>query len=197
MKINDLTVIKHEEINPNTIIFYKPVRSFCKLKYRKNDKNKLKTCPNHGKNPLCPPLSKYREDILKKYDKFILVWIRFDFITWKEQREEKHPGWTPGMVANLLHYQKSLKKLLKDYIKKHFNPFPDELFGCGSGFWGKQSMESAGMLVLDLLNKSGEIIKKGIYSLNGIRFEQKPTYEIVLSSLLCFKNKKSLEDYLR
>jgi hypothetical protein len=166
MDFKSLVVVAEKTIPRETIVFTPKTRAWCTLPY-KGHKN---GCPNYGKNDTCPPKTPYRDDVLKKYGVFTLVYAAFDYATYKEIRGRCHPGWTEAQVKNVLYWQNSVKKIIKEYIARRGGY--DDLFGAGSGFWGKPSMEAAGIYVFGTLKN------------NGIPFEVKPVNKVIMVSLL-------------
>jgi predicted metal-binding protein len=176
MKIDfkKLVTIREMVIPRETVIFTRKTRKWCRLPYPGHRSG----CPNVGKSDTCPLACGYREEVMEKYNIFTLVYATFDFKTYKKMRKKQHPEWSEKQVKNVLYWQGSVKKLLKEYIKKNHDGMYDELFGAGSGFWGKPSMEAAGIYVLGTLKK------------NDIPFEVKPENVTVMVSLLMSVKKK-------
>ena len=179
MRIDHLVKIKILKINSKTIIFNKRIRSYCLYPYPGHKRG----CPNYGKNPFCPPTAPYREDIIKKYNNFILIYAIFDFHNYLIEMELLNPGRTHKQYACVLYWQSALKKLMKDKIK---GMTYDELFGAGSGFLNSQSMESAGIDVFRM------------FHLNKIDYEIRPKEKIIMAALLCRKKeKKGLDKFIQ
>jgi len=181
MDIRDLVEIFEKDISRDTITVTKKCALWCQLPYR----NHKKGCPNFGKEE-CPPYTELFDK--RPYDKFRLMYAVFDFKTYKERMKKRHPEWSESQCGNLLYWQGSIKKMLKDRIKK-LNSRGLYILGCGSGFslpFQKYvpSMEAVGVYVLDVLKK------------NGINFEVKPKNKVVLVCLLCFKRIKTIDDYI-
>lgn len=170
-------------IKKSTIKFTEKTMIWCKLPYP----NHPKGCPNYNKNPLCPPNSKYMKYILEQYNYFYLIYTDFDLKSHREKMLLKHPNWTNRQANNLLYWQGSVKKILKDIIKKIYRLNPNSkkyLLFCGSGLKDKifnqnniYSMEAVGIDVFKTLKN------------NDINFEYKPRNKVILVSLLC-SNKK-------
>jgi len=168
ISLSDLVTIKPMEIKKETIVFSPKVREWCKLG---------KVCPNYGTSPSCPPNAPYRKEILDQYTHFVLVHATFDLGAFKASMQAQHPDWSEKMCGNSRYWQKGVKAMMRDWIKDKHLPY-DDLLGCGSGFMGKQSQESAGIFVLRM------------YHRNRIPYEVKPRRKVVLSALLMSKERK-------
>lgn len=177
IKFDDLVKIHEKEIPGSSIVFTRATQKMCTLPYEDHKKG----CPNYGKSSLCPPLAKYRDDIINRYNKFILVYAVFDFKKYKELRKQEHVDWSDRQLANVLYWQSSVRKMLKDYVaRKQF----DEILGAGN-FGVCQSMEASGIYVFKTLRN------------NGINdFEIKPKSVVYMVCLLLQRGKQiSLLDY--
>lgn len=185
MNINNLYLIKIKKIDKDTVIFTPKTSFWCKLPYPSHKDG----CPNYDKNPLCPPIFPYSEHILDEYNYFYLIYLQFDFKTYKEKMIKLYPNWSPRQIANPLYYQGSIKKKLKIYIKRIINNlYIYYLFFCGAGIKGKSymlqekipSMEGGGINVFQTLQN------------NNIEFEVKPKNKLIFVTLLCL-NEEILE----
>ncbi|MBD3228697.1 MAG: hypothetical protein GF329_10980 [Candidatus Lokiarchaeota archaeon] len=182
MKVYNLTEIKTIEISPDSIIFTKKTRKWCLLPYP----NHPRGCPNYNKNPLCPPFAEFLEEKVKKFNYFYLIYAVFNFREYTRKMMKRHPTWTERQARNLLYWQNSIKKMIRDHLKRilHENSNLEfYLLGCGSGFNDKSfkqekiySMEAAGINVFSVLKN------------NDISFEIKPKNRVILTTLLCTYN---------
>ena len=175
--LDGFMTISARHIDPSTILFSEKVRSYCKYPYPMPNPTHPDGCPNHGKNPLCPPNAPYRPDILTIYDTFVLVWVKFDIAAYVEMMKERHPGWTSSQLRNSRLWQGTVKKTLRGAIGSRF-PHIDEILGAGSGFPGCQSMESAGINVFTTLAR------------NKIPLDKKAKDVVTLVALLLMDSKK-------
>lgn len=178
---DDLVTIREKEISKEGIRITPKCFLWCKLPYRDHKYG----CPNYGRDH-CPPHRELFDP--DPYVKFRLVYAEFDFKTYKERMRKKHPDWSERQVANLLYWQGSVKKMLKNRIKT-LDKNGLYLLGCGSGFSMKfqrdvPSMEAVGIYVYGLLKQ------------NDIPFEIKPRDKVVLVCLLCYKKVKTIFDYM-
>jgi len=182
MNIHNLVKIKIIKIKRETIVFTKKTRGWCLLPYP----NHPKGCPNYNNNPLCPPKANYMSEKIGKYKFYYLIYANFNFRKYREQMTLNHPTWSDRQIGCVLYWQNSVKKRIKDFLKKIYikNSLTNlYLFGCGSGFnddFFKQekilSMEAAGINVFSTLKN------------NDIEFEAKPKNKILLVTLLCSVN---------
>lgn len=193
--ISDFVTISVKKIPPESIVFTRKTWGYCRMPYPDHPNG----CPNFGKNPNCPPNSKYMEEIKEKYKYFYLIYANFDFRGYKDERKKNllkryNEGIKTGKIAintfekrlkslteknlgNLLYWQRPVKILLKNKVKTISNKEFD-LLGCGSGFWeGIYSMESAGIDVYSTLKN------------NNILFEERPADKIILVSLIYMNEK--------
>ncbi len=187
MLINHFIQINSKKIKKESIEFTKKTRLWCKLPYP----NHPNGCSNYNKNPLCPPNTKYMKKILIDYQYYYLIYAKFDLKRQRERMLSLHPHWSNKQANCLLYWQNSVKKELKESIKKII--FDNKnieifLFSCGSGFiinnfYQKKiySMEAAGINVYNTLKN------------NNIDFELKPKNKVILATLLCSKKELSLE----
>lgn len=177
LSLDGFMTISARRIDPSTILFSEKVRSYCKYPYPMPNPTHPDGCPNYGKNPLCPPNSRYRTDILTIYDIFVLVWVRFDISAYTEMMKSRHAGWTTPQLRNSRLWQGTVKKSLRDFISRKFL-YIDEVLGAGSGFPGCQSMESAGINVFTTLSR------------NKISFDKKAKEHVTLVALLLMDSRK-------
>lgn len=170
MDIQNLVSIEIKEIPKKTITFSEKVQEYCKLPYDGHPKG----CINYGKKKTCPPQQPFRKDVLENYSTFVLALASFDFKKYKQEMKKLHPLWSEKQLANVIYWQNSVKTLLKNKLREYSF---EEIFGAGSGFWGRPSMEAVGINVFHTLK------------LNGIPFEMKPKDKIVMVALMMFKGK--------
>ena len=185
--VAQLTQITDISITPETVIFTPKTQEWCKLPYERAGK-KYSQCPNYDKNPLCPPKYPYRGDLIKKYHKIKLIYAHLDFKTFKATRKLQHKKWSEDQCGNSRHWQPTLKKLLKQYIRNQYfvnkKPLFKELLGVGSGFWGYASCEAAGCYVYRMLE------------LNEIPFDRKAQEFILMVALLLFEERGPLDKFV-
>lgn len=177
---NDLSEIKHKEIEFGTIIYYPEVyEKLCYYPYP----NHLKGCPNINK---CRNLNvPYFGNLIYRlnYNYYYLVYIDFNFKRYKELRKISNPEFfnTEDRIKCVLYYQNSLKYVIKKYIELIYKQNKDfYVFGFGSGLnlsfqEPVASMEAVGINVFSTMK------------LNKIPFEIKPVNKIVFCSLLLSK----------
>ena len=183
MKIQEITSINVLRVDRGSIKFTDKTHKWCTLPYP----NHKKGCPNFNKNPLCPPNAKIMENILENYRFFYLILAYFDIFKYTNHMMHKHPNWSERKARCVLYWQKSVKKLMREYIKNIYLKNPScnfYLFSSGAGEkipLNKQdeiySMEAAGINVIQTLIN------------NNIKVEVKLKKKVILVNLLC-SNKK-------
>lgn len=193
-KVENFVEIHRKKIDANTICITDKTGLWCRLPYRDHPDG----CPNKD-NETCRNAPKFDPE---PYSHFYLIYADFDFRKYKKSRSElpKWKGKSERMLGNLLYWQGSIKRQLKDYIENIYkmNSRKDiYLLACGSGFNDKRmnqlqdkifSMEAMGIYVFGTLDK------------NGIDYELKPKDNIKLVCLLCSKEHlvfkhKNISDY--
>jgi hypothetical protein len=108
-------VFEYKEINLKNI-HWKPesvILKWCGLPYR----NHPKGCPNTG---TCNYYIQGLKRKLAKHSRLFLAWIEFDIDQHERLMRERHPKWSRLQLRNLLYWQSSMKKLLRDNIRKKF-----------------------------------------------------------------------------
>lgn len=177
--LKDLIKIHSLRINKETIHITKKTRLWCQLPYP----NHPQGCPNYKKNPLCPPKVKFMKEIIEVFQYFYLIYAIFNLKNQRERMLSIHPEWSNKQANCLLYWQGSVKKELKDYIKRIIllnDNVKIFILSCGSGFKLKNcnqekiySMEAVGINVFHTLKN------------NNIGFEIKPKNKVILTNLLC------------
>lgn len=183
LKIRNLIIIRLKEVKYNTICFTPKTQKWCSLPYPGHPNG----CPNYNKSEFCPPNVPFLKCILNNFNYFYLIYAKFDLKKYKNLMLDKHPYWTEKQATCVLYWQNSIKKILKDFIKKIFIENPKNnfyLFSSGSGYKChifKQnniySMEATGINVIKTLKD------------NDINFEIKPKNFVLLVNLLCAREK--------
>ena len=179
MKIKEITSINIERVNRTSIKFTNKTHKWCTLPYPGHKKG----CPNFNKNPLCPPNTKIMENTLKNYSSFYLILANFDIFKYSNYLLQKHPLWSERKARCLLYWQKSVKKLIKEYIRNIIFMNPNNkfyLFCSGAG-------ESIPLLEQDEIYSMEAAGIDVIHSLinNNIEIEVKPKKKVLLVNLLC------------
>jgi len=153
-------------IDKSTIVFSQQVREWCKLPYPGYPNG----CPNYGKNPLCPPNSPYRADVLCKNAVFTLVTATFDIVPYAAKTKELHPEFSDKQARNSRLWQSSIKRMLSDKILNEI-PYTD-ILGTGGGLLGYQSAESGGVDMFATFQR------------NSIPFDKTAMQLIVLAAII-------------
>ena len=183
MKIQEITFINIIRVNRNSIKFTDKTHIWCTLPYPGHKKG----CPNFNKNPLCPPNVKIMENILDDFSFYYLILANFDIFKYANQMIHKHPDWSERKARCVLYWQKSVKKLMREYIKNIYLKNPSYNFYLFSSGAGENislinqdeiySMEAAGINVIHTLIN------------NNINIEVKPKKTVILVNLLCSDKK--------
>lgn len=99
------------EINLNDIIFDSKVQTYC---ISSNFK-----CPNYGHSWACPPEAPYLEKEISKYEKFFLVFTKFNLIDFVEKEKVKQPNKTENSIKTAFF----MKNLLRDILEQEIMLF--------------------------------------------------------------------------
>jgi len=189
MNFKELVEISCKEIKEDTIISYPEIKDLCYRPYP----NHKKGCPNDEK---CKFLNVPDFETIKKYGKYnryYLIYAKFDFKKYKELRKEKHPDWTEEQLGNIWHWQKSVKKLLSEHINNLNLSKKDYILGCGYGFKSKHQ-ERIGSMENSCINVFSTM------KLNGTKMEIKPRSKIYLCCLIAslngLKTRKTIDQFV-
>lgn len=92
---------------------------WCQIPYPGHPKG----CPNYGKKKKCPPFSKYLKNFTNP--PYYLAIQSFDLEAHSKKMKMRHPEWSDRQCRNLLYWQKSVVKKLKEeanaFIKSQEN----------------------------------------------------------------------------
>ena len=144
-------------------------RSMCVLPY-KNHKN---GCPNYGKRDDCPPFVPMFDEVFDISKPIYAILSTFDLLSHTEKMKKKHPEWNEAQCLNVLYWQGTVKKKLKENIKT-FNYTFRQL-----GYYSTTTPEAMGVDVTQTLKNSGIILewpaRKTVYkvALAGIPLNDK------------------------
>jgi predicted metal-binding protein len=87
---------------------------WCKIPYP----NHLKGCPNYGKKDYCPPPSaNLLINILDLKRPMYIVYSEFDLDKHILKMKNKHPQWTDRQLRNVLYWQGTSRKQLKERVR--------------------------------------------------------------------------------
>lgn len=86
---------------------------WCQIPYP----NHPKGCPNYGKRDHCPPLAIKLTNILDLSRPLYLVHSEFDLLRHVEKMKARHPHWTDRQLKNVLYWQGTSRKQLKERVK--------------------------------------------------------------------------------
>lgn len=108
------------QLDPKMLIIDPKARgTWCTLPYPGHPQG----CPNFGKKKGCPPDSGRFEELFQP--PFYLVAECFDLKSHATKMKEKHPEWTEKQCRNLLYWQQSVKKKLKNKANNFKDQFLD------------------------------------------------------------------------
>jgi len=114
MDITALLEIKHKKIPRTHIVFTEKTFKWCQLPYP----NHPNGCPNFGRNELCPPKTELKEEFIKKFNHFYLIYGIFDFETYLTEMKRRHPQWSERKLKCVLYWQGSVKKRMREHIEQ-------------------------------------------------------------------------------
>lgn len=183
MKFLELLEGYYKQIERESIIYYKEVRGYCKLKYPDHPHG----CPNIEKcNRLnIPYFGKLLND--NEFDYFYLLYFIFDFEKYQKKRIEENSDFfnTKRKVRNLLYWQKSINFIIKDYLERiHSLNLQKDFYVLANGSGFNLSYQSP---VGSMENSCIDVFQT--LEINEISFEKNPETFITLCNLLCSKFK--------
>lgn len=183
MNFEELVEINHKEIEEDTIIWYSEIEDLCYRSYPRHPKG----CPNIDKCewlniPTFGTILEYG-----RYTHFYLIYAKFDFKQYKKLREKEHPNWTENQIKCVLYWQKSVIRLLKNYLN-NLNLKDSYVLGCGSGF-DVLHQKRVGSMENSCINVFSTM------KLNGIKMEVKPENVIYLVCLICSQKEIKFKNY--
>lgn len=120
-------------------------------------------CPNFRKKSTCPPKYPLLQNLIDMNKEIWAIWNKFPIGEHMNKMKLKHPEWTERQLRNVLYWQPTARKELKNIIK---------LFLKENNLIIVQSPEAAGVNLTDTMSKI------------GIKLEwppQKWAYQIVLA----------------
>lgn len=120
-------------------------RAMCVLPY----KNHKKGCPNYGKKKDCPPFVPMFDQIFDISKPIYAIFSTYDLWSHTEKMKEKHSQWTETQRLNVLYWQGTARKILKENIAKFNLKFRK------SGYYSTTSPEAMGVNVTETLKKAG------------------------------------------
>lgn len=124
----------------------KSTRSLCICKYPGHKHG----CPNYHLKEGCPPSSPMFGDAFDIDEQVFAICVSFDLEEYVKKRKSLHPDWTYPQLANCLHWQGTVRRLLKEECKKFLNTHP--------GYECTLVPEAMGVDVTQTLEEHGEVI---------------------------------------
>ncbi len=113
----------HIEIKFEDVEFDTEVQGYC-------NNPKLK-CPNFGHSHSCPPVAPYLEEEASKYEKFFLVYSRFDLESHIKEVKAKHPRRSEKRIRNMFFMKSYLRdtqeKEILQFLENHNKNYQDKL----------------------------------------------------------------------
>lgn len=94
-------------------------RSFCLKPYAGHKKG----CPNYGKKKHCPPNVPMFDQVFDISKDIYIIYSIFDLEEHVNKMKEKHPDWSYRRLSNLLYWQGTVRKDLKDKIKEFLKEY--------------------------------------------------------------------------
>lgn len=120
-------------------------RALCVKPY----KNHKKGCPNYGKKPDCPPNVPMFDEIFDLSKPVFAIVSDYNLFAHTEKMKMKHPNWTETQLLNVLYWQGTARKYLKNNITKFMNEYRIK------GYYSTTSPEAMGVDVTATLQKAG------------------------------------------
>ncbi len=120
-------------------------RSLCTREY----KNHKHGCPNYGKRPDCPPDAPMFDEVFDIKQPIYAIFCTFDLEQHVKKMREKHPQWTEAQLSNVLYWQGTARKHLRDNINSFVANYREE------GYYVTTSPEAMGVNVTETLKRAG------------------------------------------
>lgn len=102
------------EIKLGDISFDPKVQTYCV--------NPSFKCPSYGHSWACPPEAPYLEEEVSKYQKFCLVYVKFNLSNYIQDVKTKHPKRSEINIRNAFF----MNNLLRDKLEQEINNFIEE-----------------------------------------------------------------------
>jgi len=99
------------EIELVDIIFDPKVQTYCM--------NPNFTCPSYGHSWACPPEAPYLEEEISNYQKFYLIYVKFNLKEYTQKVKVRHPKRSEKSIRN----EFFMKNLLRNKLEKEVNGF--------------------------------------------------------------------------
>lgn len=120
-------------------------RSLCVKPY----KNHKKGCPNYGKRLDCPPLAPMFDEVFDVSKPIYAIFSTFDLFSHTEKMRKRHPDWTELQLLNVLYWQGTARKQLKERIHDFSKIYREK------GYYTTTSPEAMGVDVTTTLKNVG------------------------------------------
>jgi predicted metal-binding protein len=103
------------EISFKDIIFDPEVQKYCNTeKFR---------CPNYHHSWACPPEAPYMKDIISQFDRFFLIFYKFNLKDYIKKNKLKNHGRNEKSIRNSLYH----KEVVRDQLEKEISNFIEPL----------------------------------------------------------------------
>lgn len=120
-------------------------RAMCVLAY----KNHKKGCPNYGKKLDCPPVVPMFDQIFDMSKPIYAIFSTYDLFSHIQKMRNSHPEWTETQLLNVLYWQGTARKHLKENIAKFNEMFREQ------GYYSTTSPEAMGVDVTLTMRNAG------------------------------------------
>lgn len=107
----------NKEITFQDIIFDPKVQTYCV--------NPGFKCPSYRHSWACPPEAPYLEREVSKYQKFYLIFSKFDLNSYVEKEKAKHPRRSEAKIRNRFYLKNYLRDCLEKEIFKFLETYKD------------------------------------------------------------------------
>jgi hypothetical protein len=94
-----------------------PLSKTCEL-CRRPYRGRPHGCPNYDAKPGCPPSAKPLDEVINLDKAVDVVVAPFAIAAYAHHMKRLHPTWTDGQCRNLLRWQGSLTKQLRDFAEE-------------------------------------------------------------------------------
>ena len=76
-------------------------------------------CPSYGHSWACPPEAPYLKNKISEYERFFLIFIKFNLLSYIEKEKANHPRRTEISIKNAFF----MKNLLRDNLEQEITSF--------------------------------------------------------------------------
>ena len=99
-------------------------RDWCKMSYIGHPRG----CPNYGKQDRCPPSVSLIHEVIDLSQPMWFLINEFDLSSHRKRMKERNPGWTDRQANCVLYWQRTQRKILREYSENFISDHPGTLY---------------------------------------------------------------------